>query len=311
MAIAFYNCENLFDTLDDPATHDDDFTPSGKYRYHSRIYRAKLHNIATVLRSINDAQGPVLVGLAEIENDAVLAALSQQPELSALGYQYVCTHGSDQRGINVGLLYRAADFAVIRHEAISIDLTGTGGKSNTRDVLHITGLLLQDTVDLLVNHWPSRAGGEQQSAPKRAAVARVNRELTDHILHDRPGARIIIMGDMNDNPDDVSIARVLNAAATREGLPANGLYNPFATLYSSGQGTEVYHHHWNLFDQLILSRSWLHTTGLHYLSAGICKPAFITDKYKGHEGEPHRSFRGTYWINGYSDHFPVVVYVSR
>jgi len=310
ITIAFYNCENFFDTVHNPAKEDDEFTPEGKYHYTQKIYRQKVHNIATVIQSMGGEDGPAIIGLAEVENNTVLNDLVGQPEIARRGYKYEWFDGPDPRGINVAMLYNPKQFLVLRSEHLHVDLTGVNGKSITRDVLHVSGVLKGDTVEVFVNHWPSRRGGEDESIPKRAIAAKV---VKDAIAKLKPGAEVIVMGDLNDNPTDNSIVNVLGAKGNKNDIQPSGLYDPWADIYNSGTGTEEYKHSWNLFDQIIISGEFLKNTGhkLHYLRSEIYKPDFIVDHYKGHEGEPHRSFVGTYWINGYSDHFPVLMYMGK
>lgn len=311
IAVAFYNCENFFDTTDNPAKDDEEFTPGGKYHYNTRIYRQKLHNIASVIKGMNAEKGPAIIGFAEVENSIVLDALVKQPEIAKNRYKYVWYDGPDPRGINVALMYDPAQFKVLKSEPLQVDISATGGKSVTRDVLHVSGILAGDTVHIFVNHWPSRRGGEQESASKRAIAAKANKAAANKLFKNTPNARIIIMGDLNDNPDDLSITGVLGAKENVSGATAaSALYNPFAAMYKSGTGTEVFRKKWNLFDQIIVSGSLLQGKKLRYTSAEVYKPEIIINKYKGHEGEPHRSFKGTYWINGYSDHFPVITYFT-
>jgi len=313
IAVAFYNCENFFDIIDNPAKNDDDFTPTGKYRYTLKIYEQKLHNIATVLQTMTGKDGPAIIGMAEVENSTVLRDLLRQPEIARRAYKYVWYDGPDARGINVALIYRPSQFKLIKSEPLHVNIAGTGGKATTRDVLYVTGLLGGDTVHILVNHWPSRRGGEEASEGKRAIAAQVNKDAADKILKKRPGAKILIMGDMNDNPDDKSITQILGAKTDQRQTTATGFFNPWAAYYSKGMGTEVYRRKWNLFDQILVSGGWLQGNKgqLKYVRAEIYKPEFITDHYKGHEGEPKRSFANTRWINGYSDHFPVLIYLAK
>ncbi|HEY9177077.1 MAG TPA: endonuclease/exonuclease/phosphatase, partial [Flavipsychrobacter sp.] len=184
-AVAFYNVENLFDTVDDPATMDDEFTPTGRYRYTDKVYRQKLHNIATVIGELNAA----LVGLAEIENSTVLKDLAAQPELKKYNYKYAWYNSPDPRGIDVALLYEPARFKVIYTKAIPVRMKGMA----TRDILYVKGILDGDTVHVHVNHWPSRGEGMAESAPKRRAAAMVAEENVRGILAGNPRAKIIIM----------------------------------------------------------------------------------------------------------------------
>jgi len=316
VAIAFYNCENFFDTNHNPAKEDEEFTPEGKYHYTQRIYEQKVHNIATVIQQMGVAETgntPAIIGLAEVENNTVLNDLIHQPELARQNYKYEWYDGPDPRGINVALLYNPAFFTALRSEPLHVDLSSTGGKSITRDVLHVSGILNGDTVDVFVNHWPSRRGGEEASEVKRSVAADVDKRAMDKITVSNPNAKIIIMGDLNDNPTDSSIVNVLHAKGNKNEVGEGDMYNPWTDFYNSGTGTESFRHNWNLFDQVIISSSFLKNKNhkLTYSKAEIFKPSFIVDTYKGHEGEPHRSFVGTHWINGYSDHFPVIMYLTR
>lgn len=313
VVVAFYNCENFFDTRDDPAKDDDEFTPAGKYHYTQAIYEKKLHNIATVIQGMGGADGPAILGMAEVENNTVLNDLIRQPELARRNYKYEWFSGPDPRGINVAMIYDPKHFHVLRSEPLHVDLSGTEGKSVTRDVLHVYGVLNGDTVHVFVNHWPSRIGGEAQSGPKRAMAAKVNKDVIDALMKKDPHTEAIVMGDLNDNPPDASITATLGARGDRSQVALTGMYDAWASIYQSGTGTESYKHQWNLFDQIIVSGAFLRPAKnkLHFQSAEIYKPDFIVDTYKGHEGEPHRSFKGTYFINGYSDHFPVMVTFSR
>ncbi|GAA4466984.1 endonuclease [Nemorincola caseinilytica] len=301
MAIVFYNCENFFDTVDDPLRDDDEFTPWGKYQYTRRMYLQKLHNMAIVLQSMGGEEGPVLIGLAEIENNTVLNDLVQQPEIAGKGYSYQWYDGPDARGVDVALLYDPIRFVVIESEPLHVPLDS----GRTRDILYVQGVLAGDTVHVLVNHWPSRRGADGQSAGRRAAAAKVCRDAMTTIWQERPGAHIIVMGDLNDNPADSSISKVLGVAASLSGIRNETLYNPFAAMYARGEGTEAYMGQWNLFDQVMVSG------GMRYAGAGIYRPPFLQSRLKGYEGTPKRSFISHRWVNGYSDHFPVVLYLYK
>lgn len=312
VSVAFYNCENFFDTNDNPAKEDDDFTPNGKYRYTQKVYEQKLHNIATVIQAMPGSDGPAVIGMAEVENSTVLNDLVRQPEITRRSYKYQWFDGPDPRGINVALLYNPKHFRVLKSEPVHVDLTSVNARSRTRDILYVYGILDADTVHILVCHWPSKRGDEEASEQKRSIAARTSSGAIRLIQRQHPGARIILMGDLNDNPNESAVAQVLGASPSKA-VDASGLYDPWADIYATGQGTEVFQHHWNLFDQIIVSGTFLRGTPhhLHYDHAEIFKPDFIIDHYKGHEGEPKRSFVGTHWINGFSDHFPVVLYLSK
>lgn len=297
-AIAFYNVENLFDTKDDPKTADEEFTPKGAYRYTEKVYEQKLHNIATVIERLD----AVIVGLAEVENSEVLDKLVAQPELQSGNYKYVWFNSPDPRGIDVALLYRQGSFKVLQSAPLAVKMKGMA----TRDVLYVQGVLSGDTVHLLVNHWPSRGEGMKESEPKRIAAAKLNRRVVDSLLLKDAHAQIIIMGDMNDNPDNTSIATVLGAGADKAGK----LYNPCYQAYKTGRGTSVYHKQWDHFDQVIISAGLLKKQGWYYNRAQIYDADFIRNK--GYEDAyPLRSFKGKNWNNGYSDHLPVLLHLKK
>lgn len=321
MAVAFYNFENLFDTVDNPRKFDEEFTPNGPYQYTSAIYNQKLHNLATVIEKLGTEMtpdGPALIGTAEIENNTVLDDLAKQPEIAARGYRNVIFDGPDSRGINTALMYNPRYFKVIQAQGLKVDLRdvpGSDSKSGaTRDVLWVTGILAGDTTEVFVNHWPSRRGGEGASAPLRAKAASVARKVIDSVMEDNPSSRVILMGDLNDDPTSPSVAKVLGAVGKMENVEPGGLYNPFNSFYNNGIGTLGYNDSWNLFDQIIVSYGWTKAdpqTDWKYHKAEVFNREFLKTKFGQYKGYPHRSYSGTTWINGYSDHFPTLVYFVR
>ncbi len=308
ITIVFYNCENLFDTLDNPATADEEFTPEGNYRYSSKIYEQKLHNIATVFHTLSNGRKnfPAIIGLAEIENIDVLKALVHQPELERINYQPILIQGHDIRGINVAMLYDPARLKIIATQSIPIKMADT--VTATRDILYVTGVAAADTLHIFVNHWPSRRHDDTTTrVTERILVAQQLRRRIDSIRNREVHAKIIVMGDFNDNPNDSSLA-ILGSVRDTAHLPSTAFYNPFDNIYREGHGTEYYRGTWNLFDQVLLSQSITKISGgLHFVSARICQYAFMTDTMHGQPSVPYRSFKGAYWLGGFSDHFPVVV----
>lgn len=313
VTLAFYNCENLFDTHHQPGKQDEDFTPEGKYHYTQRIFEQKLHNIASVFQAMNSEHNNLAIaGLAEVENDRVLQDLCSQPELGDKHFRHICHAGPDPRGINVGFIYDPSLFILLNEEIVPVMFTGTGHRSHGRDILHIYGILDGDTVHVFVNHWTSRRKGEDESERKRVQAAQANKTAIDELMSVNPNTKVIVMGDFNDNPTDRSIAEVLAATDDKNNTSASALYNPFQSIYNSGEGTEKYRSTWNLFDQIILSGSFLSNNAHHlfYNNAEIYRPRFIIDSKKQNDA-PKRSFTGSRWMNGYSDHFPVLVELSK
>ena len=211
----------------------------------------------------------------------------------------------------MAMLYDPKHFKVLVAEPLKVDLSYIASNSHTRDVLYTCGVLDGDTVYVFVNHWPSNRG--EDSPQKRLKAAEVNLAAVRALNVKHPDAKVIIMGDFNDNPLGDLMNRVMGANSIRSSVTGTHLYNPFGEKFINGEGTEIYQHKWNLFDMIIVSGSLLENKkhGLQYKDAKIFKPDFLIDHYKGHEGEPKRSFVGTHWINGYSDHFPVILYLSK
>ncbi|MCB0698701.1 MAG: endonuclease/exonuclease/phosphatase, partial [Chitinophagaceae bacterium] len=245
------------------------------------------------------------IGLAEIENKNVLKDLTNNPLLKKHGYKYITYDGHDPRGIDNALLYRSSYFKVLSSRAIAIKKIGT------RDILYVTGILGGDTVHVLVNHWPSRREGIKQSDPKRATVANANKRMVDSLFKINADTKIIIMGDMNDNPTDESITQVLKASPNSDLKKHGYLYNPWVSIYKSGKGTSVYHKQWDHFDQIIISEAFLHDKKLHFRKAEIFDAAFIRNEGHGDDAYPKRSFRGKQWNHGYSDHLPVMIHLGN
>jgi len=316
IAVAFYNLENFFDTENDTLKKDEDFTPKGDYHYTEEIFKRKAHNLATVIKQLGTEMtpdGPAFIGVAEVENSKSLDMLVSQPEIKDRKYKYVIFYGPDERGINTGFVYNPKYFTVLNAEPHHVDLGGTGDKETTRDVLHVTGVLLGDTVHVLVNHWPSRRGGEAASAPKRAIAAKVDKGIVDSLMNVNSASRIFIMGDLNDDPVSPSVANVLGAKGDRDEVKDKGLYNPWVAFYKKGIGTLAWDNAWNLFDQIMLSAPFLKKDENHwqYYKAEVFNKDFLIQKNGQYKGSPHRSFSGTTWIDGYSDHFPTIVYLVK
>ncbi len=313
-AIAFYNIENLFDPADDPATFDDAFTPGGSYRYTDAIYRKKIENISVVLSRLAteyNTDGPAIIGLAEVENRKVLEDLVNTKNLKQRKLAIVHFDSPDPRGIDVALLYHPKQFTLIRAKAIPVPNTTNNRNTKTRDILYATGRTGHDTLHLLVNHWPSRRDGENNTQKKRKAVAEINRKIIDSVLGSNPNARIIVMGDLNDNPLNKSITQSLKAIPDKSDTNKHILYNPWNDLYRKGYGTSVYKSKWMLFDQIIISKALLTPAKgkLHYDSVEIFNRRFLCNSFGKNKDFPHRSFNGTRWIDGFSDHFPVLLYL--
>ncbi len=315
-AIAFYNLENLFDTKNDPDKNDEEFLPSGPYHYTDDIYKKKLHNLATVLSQLaveNVPDGPAVIGVAEIENADVLKDLIAEPELKQRGLRIVHFESPDIRGVDVGMLYNPKYFKVLSARSLPVDISNGGHKEYTRDILYVDGMLNGDTIHVMVGHWPSRRGGEAASQWKRAKAAKVCRDIADSITSKDPMAKIVVMGDLNDDPVSPSVAEVLGAVGKESQARPCGFFNPWMNLYKKGIGTLGYNDSWNLFDQIIVSSGFLkpHAGSWKFYKPEIFNRAFLKSQSGQYKGYPHRSFSGNVWIDGYSDHFPTYIYLIR
>lgn len=315
--IAFYNVENLFDTIDTPRVNDKDFTPTGERRWNTKKYTKKISNIAHVISEIgvgdNNANSPVVIGLSEIENRGVLNDLVKDPKLIDKEYGIIHFDSPDWRGIDVALLYQTRFFQPISSHNIPLiiyNVDGSGKRVYTRDQLLVTGLLDGEEMHFIVNHWPSRVGGEKKSNPYREAAATLNRKIIDSLQTIDPGAKVITMGDMNDGPYNKSIKKVLEAKAKKINTKEFGLYNPMEEMSNKGIGTLAYRDAWELFDQMILTQSFIigDYSSYTFWKASVFNKSFLTQKTGIYKGYP---LRNTITEPGYSDHFPVYIYLIK
>lgn len=317
-SIGFYNLENLFDTLDTPDTNDADFLPGGRLLWNTEKYISKQHNMAKVISQLGTELSPdgvALLGVAEIENRKVLEDLVAQPELKSRKYQIVHYDSPDERGVDVGLLYQPKYFVPLGSKAVPVVLKDpkTGDKDFTRDILYVTGTFDGEPVHVMVGHWPSRRGGEAGSAWMRAAAAQVCKNLADSLKKTDPNAKIIVMGDLNDDPDNKSMTEVLKARRSADELRADELYNPMYDLFKSGNGTLAYRDSWNLFDQIVVSKGFVNkkTGGWQLYKAMVFRQPWLLQTEGAFRGYPFRTFVGDIFINGYSDHLPVFLYFLK
>lgn len=311
--IGFYNLENLFDTLDDPSINDEEFTPFGPKKYTGKIYFDKLSKLSTIISQIGADQnpdGPAILGVAEVENESVLKDLVQQPSIINRHYQFVHYDSKDARGIDVALLFNPKYFQVLASNKLFVQLPG-GSKDAyfTRDILWVRGQLDGEVINIYVNHWPSRRGGEERSAPARDAAAQVCRNHMDSILKADPNAKIIVMGDLNDNPTNNSVARIINAKAKERDVKEKEMYNPWVELYKKGIGTLAYQDAWGLFDQILISYPWLSKSqsGFFFYQRYIFNKEFMVENIGRYKGYPMRTWDGNTYRGGYSDHLPTYI----
>ncbi|PKQ61142.1 hypothetical protein BZG02_16725 [Labilibaculum filiforme] len=312
--IVFYNVENLFDTINDPITWDDDFTPKGKLEYTNERYQQKLVNLSSVLSSINKNDFPTLIGLCEVENRSVVEALVNQEKLKDADYGIAHTDSPDGRGIDCALLYRKNEFKYLSHDVIGIKFPNEPNYK-TRDILHVQGIIgATDTLHLFINHWPSRIGGVEKSEKNRVFVAEQLKLAVDKLQNENTNAKIIIMGDFNDEPTNKSANETLAATNSKETSNPKALYNLMYDLKVEGKGSYNYKGNWNMLDNLIISNNLItNKKGLHtnYQAGKIFTEEWICYKTPNGISAPSRSYSGPKYYGGYSDHFPVYFQLNR
>jgi len=307
--LVFYNVENLFDTINDPTTNDDEFTPGGTRAWGFGRYLDKLDHIYKTVTAIGEWDAPAVIGFCEIENRTVLYDLVSKTPFIKHGYEIVHQDSPDKRGIDVGLIYHPNLFKLISFSAIRVNIT-KDTSSTTRDILYTKGILFKkDTVHIFINHWPSRSGGQAKSEPRRIIAGETLRTTVDSIFATNINANIIIMGDFNDEPGDKSIYESLRAVG--DTIPKNNtdLYNGMYSYYKKEIGTEKFQEHWHCLDQVILSYPLLNKSNSIYMkSPGIFKASWLIEEDKKYLGEmPFRTYAGPRYLGGYSDHLPVYV----
>ena len=316
--VAVYNLENFYDTIDNPLVNDEDFTPNGIKHYNTGIYLDKINKLASVIELIGQDEspiiGPALLGVAEIENDTVLNDLVHHPLLKKRGYRFIHYDSNDPRGIDVALLYDPIYFQPEKAEKLMVTLPGNSKEAFfTRDILYVKGRLAGETIHVYVNHWPSRRGGEERSSPARAAAAKVCRLHMNQLLSANPSAKILVMGDLNDDPDSPSILQHLSAVGQVGEIKTGNLFNPWLNLYKKGIGTLANRDTWGLFDQILLSSAWLdqRQTGLSFHHPKIFIRPFMKENIGRFKGYPMRTWDGNVYRGGYSDHFPTYIVLSK
>ncbi|MDQ3018144.1 MAG: endonuclease/exonuclease/phosphatase family protein [Bacteroidota bacterium] len=314
--IAFYNFENLFDTIDSPDTDDFEFTPLGTNIYNSYVYKDKLERLAGVVGEIGldyTPDGPALLGVSEVENRSVLEDFARQAAVAKRNYNIIHQDSKDGRGIDVALLYQPKYFkpdTTIYYSLVS-SLPNEEVRYS-RDILIAIGDLNGEKVAISVNHWPSRRGGEATTAHLRNKAATVNRHLLDSLYAAGTVTKSIVMGDLNDDPINDSVHKFLKAGRITEKLLTDEMYNPMEDFYRKGSGTTAYQDAWSLFDQIILSNQIVSDTkGFHFYKAGIHNPAYMTQKTGKYKGYPMRTYANGVYAHGYSDHFPVYVLLVK
>ncbi len=306
-SVVFYNLENLFDTIHDEGKNDYEFLPKGKNSWDSRKYKSKINNIATVLSEIDNGNA-ALIGVCEVENAGVLKELLSNRRLIGKGLKYIHRESSDSRGVDCALIYDSRRFVPQNSQLVPYSDTIT--RHRTRGYLVVSGKLLDEDVHVIVNHWPSR----YSKSPSREYAAKRVKRLKDSIAAVCPQSKIIIMGDFNDNPDNKSLKVCLEARRNISEISSDSaLYNPWwDVLRRDKQGSIKYRDRWQLYDQIIVSGNLCgRGKGLQYEKCEIHCRRYMMNSEGNYAGYPKRTIAGGRWINGYSDHLPVVIYLRK
>lgn len=313
--VGFYNVENLFDIHDTPDVNDKEFTPEGSKRWTQSRYDEKLANLANVLGEMGSDVHPLgcqIIGLSEVENRQVVQDLIDTSPLKERNYDIVHYDSPDRRGIDVGLIYQPEFYQVFNHKSYRLTVPEKDD-FYTRDQLLVSGLLDSDTVHVIVSHWPSRSGGEKRSMPLRMAAAELGRHIIDSLLTENPRARILYMGDLNDDPTNPSVRRVLKSTGVKEKAKNGVFFNPMEDLFNKGIGSLAWRDNWNLFDQILLSPAFIdgQDNGFRYFGAKVFNKQYLRQQEGNFAGYPFRTYVGDSYRGGYSDHFPVYVILIK
>ena len=317
--VGFYNQENLFDTCHDEGKRDYDFLPTGSYKWNAMKYNHKLNNMSRALADMGTDVLPnigcAIIGLAEVENSKALDDLVAQPALSARNYQYVHIEGPDRRGIDCALLYNPSLFSVKNTRLVPyVQKLKKDSAFYTRGFLTVSGTLADEHIAVIVCHLPSRFS---ESFYRELGAEQV-KAIKDSLLNDDPNCKVFVMGDMNDDPIDKSMAGILRGKGNIKDVNQGDMYNPwYNILVKEGVGTLLYQGSWNLFDQIFVTPNLLNKddkkdfSSLKFWKNQIFKRDYLFQTEGKYKGSPKRTTAGGVWLDGYSDHLPVVVYLVK
>jgi hypothetical protein len=315
--IGFYNLENLYDTIDSPNTRDSEFTPAGDKQWNSKRYYEKLNNLSRVISEMGKEitpDGIAVLGVCEIENRMVLEDLVKTEGIKNRNYQIVHYDSPDRRGVDVGLLYQPKYFKLTGSKSYTLHLPADTS-FRTRDQLLVSGELLGEKMHYIVCHWPSRSGGEAKSAPLRMAAALLTMHIMDSLRKEDPNAKIIVMGDLNDDPKSVSVKKGMRSVGNIAKLKPEQLFNASEDAYNKGIGTLAWRDAWNLFDQMIMTPALVDPnftfSELSFYKFKVFNKPFLANKEGSFAGYPFRTYVGNTYQGGFSDHFAVYTILVR
>ena len=312
--VAFYNLENLFDTINNNGKYDLEFSPEGSYQWDGKKYWSKIRNLSYALSQLKTEytpEGPAVIGCSEIENITVLQDLVKADAIKDWNLQVIHHDSPDRRGVDVGLLYNPKFFQPIRttnHRLVIPDMPNF----LTRDQMCVVGLLGGCRTAIIVNHWPSRRGGEAESSPLREAAAALTMQICDSLYQIDPNMGVIIMGDLNDDPHNKSVSQVIGAVKKIKDCKEGGYFNPFWKKLDDGIGSYIYRGGWDLFDQIIVNYNLVKgNNGLTYKNCKVWNDQFLLQQEGQYKGYPLRTFSQGKWMNGYSDHLPTEIFLVK
>lgn len=310
--IAFYNMQNLFDTIDDPNKADDAYTPKGSMKWDQEKYNRKIEKLAGAIAPIGGGNGPAIIGLTEVENKLVLQDLLRSPALKKYKYEYIHFDSGDEQGLDLALLYKPKDFKVEKQLSIKVDYPGN---YTSKDILQVNGKLQGQPLTIFVNHWPPRATtrrGQQDDSRLRAAAATLRKEI-NAIQASNPDANIIVMGDFDAEPRTAVMEKVLIATGRPNPYYKEELFNTFYMHYVNGLGSYYSRGDFKMLDQILISKSLIGGNQLEYVrgSAKIHDPEELKFLYGKYKNTPLPTFSGNTYFGGASDHFPVFIKVRK
>lgn len=313
-SVGFYNLENLFDTIHDSGKNDYEYLPNGTNKWGTMKYTNKLNNMATVLNEMSTdmlPMGMAAVGVSEIENYRVLDDLVKHPVLAHRGWKIIHIEGPDMRGVDCALLYNPKLFTPVASKLVPYTTEDNDTTYKTRGFLTVSGDMAGERVHIIVNHWPSRYA----ASPARERAGVLVKAVKDSLMREMPNSKVIIMGDMNDDPDDKSMKTCLGAKRNAKDIKAaTDLYNPWwNVLRNKGLGTLKYKGKWNLFDQIVISGNLVgkERETLKYYKPEIFTRSYMLQQEGKYKGSPKRTHASGVWLNGYSDHLPVIIYLIK
>ena len=314
-AIGFWNVENLYDTLNDKWKSDEDFTPEGINRWTGSRYWTKIDHLSTVISQMATdvtPDGLAILGLCEIENKSVVLDLVNSAALKKRNYQFVHIEGPDARGVDPSFIYNPLYFKVNRAVSYRVKLV-TDSTHKTRDILVVSGFFCGEPLTVLVNHWPSRRGGEMLSRANRNRAAKIARHIADSVSKGNSATKILIMGDLNDDPVNKSVKDCIGTYADLRYANDTLYFNPMEKLYKAGIGTLAWQDSWNLFDQILLDKNWIphNYETWQYYRVRIFNKDYLKADHGNFKGYPFRTYSGGSYTGGYSDHFASYIIIAK